>query len=108
MAARRYQSKSYKPKKKKLSPYTVAGIILLCLVLCGTVTYKTHLLKKQRQTYDKQIEQLKKEQAEQDERQKELEDFRKYVKTDEYAEKIARDKLGLVHEGEIVFQPEDD
>ena len=33
--------------KKKLSPFTLAGVIVLCLVLCGTVTYKTATLKSQ-------------------------------------------------------------
>ena len=45
--------------KKKLSPFTLAGVIVLCLVLCGTVTYKTATLKSQSKSYQKQIEQLK-------------------------------------------------
>lgn len=99
-------SRHVKPKRKKLSPYTVVGIIILCLVLCGTVTYKKLVLKQQSRAYAAQIEQLKKEQKEQDDRKEELKDFKKYVETDEYVEEIARDKLGLVHEGEIVFEPE--
>ncbi len=34
----------------------------------------------------------------------ELSEFRKYVQTDSYAQEVAQDKLGLVHEGEIVFR----
>ena len=37
---------------------------------------------------------------------KDLEQFKEYVKTDEYAEKIAREKFGLVYKGEIIFEPE--
>ena len=37
--------------KKKLSPFTLAGVIVLCLVLCGTVTYKTATLKSQSKSY---------------------------------------------------------
>lgn len=103
----RYQSRYKKPKKKKLSPYTVLGIIILCLVLCGTVTYKRIILDRQSKKYKAKIEQLQEEQEVQAERTEELEEFKKYVKTDEYVEEIARDKLGLVHEGEIVFEPED-
>lgn len=106
MARPRRKYKTYKPHKKKLSPYTVAGILVLCLILCGTVTYKTYHLKRQSKTYQQRIEQLKKEQAEQDAREEELKEFKKYTKTDEYVEEIARDKLGLVHKGEIVFEPE--
>lgn len=100
-------SRYSKPKKKKLSPYTVLGIIILCVVLCGTVTYKRIVLDRQSKEYKAQIEQLEVEQKEQEERAEELKEFKKYVKTDEYIEEIAREKLGLVHEGEIVFEPED-
>ena len=105
MAKPRRKYKTYKPRKKKLSPYTIAGIVALCVILCGTVTYKTYLLKRQSKTYQQRIEQLKNEQAEQNAREEELKEFKKHVKTDEYVEEIARDKLGLVHEGELVFQP---
>ena len=75
-------SRGKRRRKKKLSPFTLAGVIVLCLVLCGTVTYKTATLKSQSKSY------------------------KKHAKTDDYVEEIAREKLGLVHKGEIVFKPE--
>ncbi len=100
-------SRYSRPRKKKLSPYTVLGIIILCIVLCGTVTYKRIVLSQQSKAYAAKIEQLKEEEKAQEKRTEELKEFKKYVETDEYVEEIARDKLGLVHEGEIVFEPED-
>ena len=100
-------SRYSKPKRKKLSPYTVLGIIILCIVLCGTVTYKRIVLNRQSSAYAAMIEQLEEQQKAQEERAEELKEFKKYVETDEYIEEIARDKLGLVHEGEIIFEPED-
>lgn len=100
-------SRYSKPKRKKLSPYTVLGIIILCVVLCGTVTYKRIVLNRQSRAYAAKIEQLEEEQKVQEKRAEELKEFKKYVETDEYIEEIARDKLGLVHEGEIIFEPED-
>lgn len=94
-------------KKKKLNPYTRAGIIIFCIVLCGTIAYKTITLKAQSKTFDKQIEQLQEQKAELKEEQQEIKDLKKRVKTDEYVEEVAREKLGLVHEGEIVFRPEE-
>ena len=41
-----------------------------------------------------------------EEDQKDLEKFRDYVKTDEYAEEVAREKFGLVYKDEIIFEPE--
>ena len=86
-------SRGKRRRKKKLSPFTLAGVIVLCLVLCGTVTYKTATLKSQSKS------ELKDEQAE-------IKEFKKHAKTDDYVEEIAREKLGLVHKGEIVFKPE--
>ena len=40
------------------------------------------------------------------ERTKEIEAQKEYMKTDEYVEEAAREKLGLVKDNEIVFQEE--
>lgn len=40
-------------------------------------------------------------------RAEEIEEFRKYTQTKRYVEEIAKEKLGLVYEGEIIFQEED-
>ena len=74
--------------------------------LYGTVTYKTATLKSQSKSYQKQIEQLKEQKSELKDEQAEIKEFKKHAKTDDYVEEIAREKLGLVHKGEIVFKPE--
>ena len=33
--------------------------------------------------------------------------YTKYTKTKKYAEEVAKDKLGLVYEGEIIFKEKD-
>lgn len=40
-------------------------------------------------------------------RAEEIEEFKKYTQTKKYYEEVAKDKLGLVYEGEIVFKQED-
>ena len=42
------------------------------------------------------------------ERAQEIEEFEKYTKTKKYIEDVAREKLGLVYEDEIIIQTEDD
>ena len=37
----------------------------------------------------------------------EIEEYSKYVQTKKYAEEVAKDKLGLVYEDEIIFKAED-
>ena len=39
-------------------------------------------------------------------RSEEIEELKKYVGTDEHIESVAKDKLGLVHENEILFKSE--
>ncbi|MCI5640322.1 MAG: septum formation initiator family protein [Lachnospiraceae bacterium] len=104
MAARRNSGYSY---KKKMNPFTMVAVFVLCFVLCGTLAYKTVNLHAQKKSNQKQIEQLQAQQKDLEEEQDEIKQFGQRVGTDEYIEDVARDKLGLVYEGEIVFKPED-
>ncbi len=49
------------------------------------------------------ISELETKIAEEKERQQEVDDMRENMDTDEYIEKIARDRLGMVKSDEIVF-----
>ena len=42
--------------------------------------------------------------AGEEKRTEEIEEYRKYTTTKKYAEEVANDKLGLVHDGEIIFK----
>ncbi len=94
-------------RRKKLSPFTVAGVMVLCCVLCGSFTYKTVSLKAESAKYSAQISELKKEKKKLKEEKAEIKDYESYVKTKEYTEEVARDKLGLVYPNEIIFEPND-
>lgn len=93
-------------RKKRLSRATVFGVVVLAAVLCGILTYKQSTLKAQSKEYTNQIKELEKQKKELLDEKESLEKFRDYVKTDEYAEEVARDKFGLVYKGEIIFEPE--
>ena len=93
--------------KKHMNKFTIMGIVLLCAVLCFTVLYRKSALEAQCKEYNAQITKLKKEKKSVDEQTEELKKFEKYVDTDEYVEKIARERLGLVYKGEIIFEPDD-
>ena len=47
---------------------------------------------------------LKKQIKEEKSRASKIDELEDYVGTDEYVEDVAREKLGLVHEGEIIFK----
>ena len=94
-------------RRNKLSPYTVAGVIVLCCVLGGTFTYKIVTLKAEAAKYSAQISELKKEKKKLKDERAEIKDYESYVKTKEYTEEVARNKLGLVYPNEIIFEPND-
>ena len=83
-------------RRKRISRFTVFGIIVLSVVICGTMAYKYSVLKTQEKEYSRQLAGLKKEKKEADKRAEELKEYEEYVKTDEYVEEVAREKLGLV------------
>ena len=49
---------------------------------------------------------LKEKIAEEEARSKELDEYSEYIKTDEFAEWYAKEKLGLIHKNEIIFKGE--
>ncbi|MBQ0145579.1 MAG: septum formation initiator family protein [Lachnospiraceae bacterium] len=46
--------------------------------------------------------------AEEEERAKTLEEYRVYVQTKQYVEKVAKEKLGLVNPDEILLKPSEE
>ncbi len=91
-------------RKNRLSVFAIIIIVGLLLVVIS-VDSKT-LMEKNRALKEKEAEltaQLEMEQA----RTEELEEFEKYTRTKKFAEEMAKKKLGLVHENEIIFKTED-
>lgn len=61
-------------------------------------------LKKSNDAYKVQEEELQTQIDAEKERSEEINKLKKYVGTDEYIEEVAREKLGLVKENEILFR----
>ncbi|MEQ2783372.1 septum formation initiator family protein [Blautia hansenii] len=64
-------------------------------------------VEKQLSQYQQKLEELDNKMTEETERTKEIDDMKEYMETDEYAEEVARDKLGLVKDNEIVFKEQE-
>lgn len=95
-----------KKPQKRLSKWTVVGVIVFVTVLCSVMLYKQNVLKAQGKEYSAQIEELEKQRDELVQEKKAMKEHQEYVKTDEYIEEVARDKFGLVYRGEIIFEPD--
>ncbi len=83
------------------SMLTVCGVILLLAVVLSVNAFQLGAKAKEYQAQETELaEQIEEEKA----RSAKIDDLEEYVGTDEYVEEIARDKLGLVHENEIIFK----
>lgn len=79
--------------------------ITVCVVVAMTGIGSISLYKQNRE-YIVMEEELNKQLAEEEDRSREIEEYKEYVTTDEYVEQVAREKLGLVYPDEIILVPE--
>ena len=98
---------SKKRKKKKKVGYNSLGMIaiaLVVLVLLGGLMLKSNDLKERLTGYDAKAAILQQQIEDEQTRTEEIDKLKKYMETDEYAEEVAREKLGLVKDNETVFK----
>ncbi len=84
---------------------TGAGIIVF-VVLCifGIVAFGKMKLEDKKENLDTKMKTLETQINEEKERSIDIRNLEAYVQTKKYIEKIAREKLGLVYEYEIIFK----
>ena len=98
---------SKKRKKKKKVGYNSLGMIaiaLVVLVLLGGLMLERNDLKERLTGYDAKAATLQQQIEDEQTRTEEIDKLKKYMETDEYAEEVAREKLGLVKDNETVFK----
>lgn len=91
-----------KPKKKGHLGVILALIALVVFV--GLFGYNSLALKQQEKQLDAEIAEMTGKLDAEKARSEELENFETYTHTKKYAEEVARENLGYVYEGEIVFK----
>ena len=79
-------------------------ITLIVLVLCGVFGVSTWQNTQKSEQYALVQQNLQQQIDDEEENQKAIEEQAEYQKTDAYIEDLAREKLGLVHEDEIIFK----
>ena len=87
----------------RLGLLTITVVVLLFL---GGLYISSQRLEQRLQMYDIKKENLDQRIADEKERTVEIDNLKDYMKNDEYAEEVARERLGLVKPDEIVFQEE--
>ena len=77
-----------------------AVVLMITIVVAVKCTELGHKVRE----YEAREAQLEEQIAEQEARTEELVEYEKYNQTKKYIEDVAKSKLGLVYEGEIVFK----
>lgn len=102
----RENQRTKKRKKENLNNrMALFGITLVVLSLAITVHLKGLDLKSKDINYQIREENLMAQVQAEEERAAELEQYRVYVQTKQYIEKVAKEKLGLVNKDEILLKP---
>lgn len=82
------------------------GITVVVLSLAVVIGLKSKSLKEKDLAYQIREENLLDQKAKEEERKEELEERKIYVQTKQYIEEVAKEKLGLVKQDEILLKPE--
>ena len=83
------------------------GITMVVMSLGVVIHVGAASLRAKEQEYAVREQNLEKTKAQEEARAEELEEYRIYVQTKQYVEKVAKEKLGLVNKDEILFKADD-
>lgn len=97
---KRQRSRMRRHKKSILS---ICGVIILLAIISAVGSVS---LQAKNSNYKQLEAELQVQLEEEKERSEEITDLEKYVGTDAYIEDVAKEKLGLIYQNEILFQPE--
>lgn len=101
--------KAGKKSKKKRIGYNYLGMLcisLVVLVLLASLMMRSRKLSGTLAVYNAKAEALEQEIERQQTRTEEIDQLKEYMQTDEFAEQVAREKLGLIKDNEIIFKEE--
>ncbi len=89
--------------QNRMGMFLVTTVVLMMLLV---VTVKSVELREKRATYMAKEEALQQEIESEEARSEDIAEYEKYTQTKKYVEEVAKEKLGLVYQGEIIFKDE--
>lgn len=103
------QQKNRKQRpKSRLQHHKRSVLAISCVIVLLSAVVVVHgmALRNQNKAYRAQESELQAQIDDEKERSEEIDQLEEYVGTDEYVEEVAKEKLGLINENEILFRAE--
>lgn len=102
------REKALRLKKQKRSSIIGMVIVFMLVLLVGVSVWNAkQSLSRQNREYEEQIAELEGQIELQKNRETELNEYKKYIQTKKFVEKVAKDKFGLLYPDEIMFKPDE-
>lgn len=93
-------------RKRRQNRFGMFLVSIAVVMLLVVVAFSGLRLQQKLEVYQQRELALQEQILAEEERAREIEEYEKYTQTKKYIEEVARDKLGLVYEGEILFKDE--
>ena len=103
--ARRRKAAFRKRQQNKMAVFMVTTVLVLMAVV---ILYRGRELSLKQQELAQRQAELESMIEEENKRSESLEEYEKYTHTKKFAEEVAREKFGLVHEDEILFKSDEE
>ena len=94
-------------RKKRQNRLGMFLVTIVVLMLLKVVSINSVGLRQKKESYLEREQALQEQIDAEEERSEQIEEYRKYTHTKKYVEEVAKEKLGLVNEGEIIYKPEE-
>ena len=91
-------------RKKKQNKFAFLLVIMAVCMIAIAVKVKSNELEETLTVYEYREASLDAQIAEEEQRAEEIEQYALYTQTTKFIEEVAREKLGLVYPGEIIFK----
>ena len=101
MAENRSSRRSRQNRLSMILAVLVVAILFVAVYINGSS------MRRELEENQEKITRLKQEIEEEELRSRSIEEYRAYTETDRFIEQVAREKLGLLYEGETIFRESD-
>ena len=91
-------------KKKRKNKRTMFFITAVVVMVCVALSFQIVKLYQKNKLYIAREESLKVQLENEEKRREDLEKYEQYINSQDYVEDMAKTKLGLVYDDEIIFR----